>query len=211
MLDRRGLLIGAAALAAAPPALAAESASRRFRILRNGSDIGRHALDARLTEDGFSIGIDIDIRVRVLGITAYRYTLTNREVWKDGRLVSLESRTDDDGTRERATVTREGDRLAIDGTGYSGTAPLEAVTTSYYTTRFHDRRPWISTQSGKPLSVSIAARSDERFKVTGDLTTLLIYDDRGEWVGCEFDAGGEPARYELADGTGAIAALWAQA
>ncbi len=217
-MHRRDVLIGLGSAAAAgsfgAPALADAPARRVFRIRRAGDDIGRHILSARQTRTGFEIEIDIDIAVKVLGFTAYRYTLTNREVWEAGRLVQLDSEANDDGDRHRLSIRRGSDRLEIDGTGFSGTAPLEAATTSYYVPDFLDRRPWISTQSGKPLSVSVEpldASGKRPFKVTGELETRLVYDRRDEWVGSEFDAGGEPAAYEIVEETGRISPLWRSA
>ena len=215
-MDRRFFLSAAAAsaLTAFPGtgALADGGATRAFRILRGGDDIGRHELVGQMTGEGLRVDISIDIRVRFLGITAYRYTLENRELWSGGRLVRQDSTANEDGDRLTSSISRVGEVLEIDGTRYSGTAPLEAVTTSYFARPFVERRPWVSSQSGKPLEVDVVNRGGpRRWKVTGDLETALIYDETGEWVGCEFDAGGETARYELLDGTGQIAALWEQA
>jgi hypothetical protein len=212
-MNRRELLAGMAALGlagTAVPALA-DGGARAFRILRGGSDIGRHVLTARQVPEGVEIAIDIDIRVAILGITAYRYELTNREVWSGGRIVSVRTEVNDDGEKAFARIARAGEGLEIDGSSYSGPAPADAVTTSYYTRAFIQRRPWVSTQSGKPLEVAIdsSGGATPRYAVRGDLETNLIYDAAGEWIGCEFDASGEPGVYELTDASGGIAALWA--
>jgi len=210
-MDRRAFLAGAAGLALATPAIGAERASRSFRILRGGDEVGMHTLDAVLGPNGFEIAIDASIVVRVLGIAAYRYELQNREVWRGGRIVSVDSRVNDDGTDERAVVQAAGDQLSIDGSGYTGPAPLEAATTSYYAPGFLQRRPWISTQSGKLLSISISETGEPGWhKITGDLQSELGYVD-GEWVKCRFDAGGEPGIYEVVRQSGKIADLWAKA
>jgi hypothetical protein len=205
-----GLALGAS-LALPGGAIASEAARREFRILRGDSDIGRHVLSARLTPAGFEMAIDVDIRVKVLGITAYRYTLSNREVWKDGRIVSVTTEVDDDGDANFARIRRTDSGLEVDGSSYSGPVPGDAVTTSYYARPFIDRRPWISTQSGKPLTID-AVEADYRdfdaWRIRGDLETKLVYDQRGEWVGCVFDASGTEARYEVIDDTGAITELW---
>ena len=210
-MQRRAFMAGCGAAALLPaPALAAAKAGRTFRIMRDGSDIGSHTLTAVSGPNGFEVEITIRIAVKVLGITAYRYEMDNREVWKDGKIVSVSSTVNDDGTKERSVVSAGGDALVINGT-YSGTAPLEAVTTSYYATPFLERRPWISTQTGRPLKVSIAPEGRANwFQTSGDLTTKLGYAN-GEWTGCEFDAGGELAVYEIARQSGSIAELWAQA
>lgn len=212
-LRRRDLLLAAAALPLAAGSARAATASREFRILRSGSDIGRHRLDARHMPGGdFEVRIFIDIAVKLLGLTAYSYRLENVETWRQGRIVAVRSRVDDDGERHYASIAAGADGLLeIDGSGYSGTAPAEAVTTSYYAPAFLDRRPWISTQSGRALAVSVSPSGPRRWQVAGELTTELFYDAAGEWVGCAFDAGGEPARYEPSGGSGGIAALWAAA
>ena len=100
MLHRRVFMGGAAAALASPaltsPALGAERASREFRIIRDGDDIGSHRLDAVLGPNGFEVAITIRIAVKVLGITAYRYEMDNREVWKDSAIVSIDSKVNDD-------------------------------------------------------------------------------------------------------------------
>ena len=211
MLNRR-LFLGGATAALASPALAAQKASRTFRIIRDGDDIGSHTLDAVLGANGFEIAIDIRIAVKVLGITAYRYEMDNREVWQDGRIVSVNSTVNDDGTKDFARASRAGDGLVLEGSRFNGKAPGIAATTSYYTTEFLKRQPWISTQTGTPLEIGISPEGRDRWwQTAGELETKLGYDASGEWTGCEFDAGGELARYEVAGGSGSIGGLWAAA
>jgi len=209
-IDRRTLLAGGAALIASPGFAASGSASRVFSVWRDGSDIGRHRLEARLTPDGFQIDIDVDIAVKLFGFTAYRYTLTNREVWRGQRIVSVSSRANDDGDKGSVEIRRTDSALEIDASGYSGSEPLEAVTTSYYAPAFLERRPWISTQSGKPLEIEARRKSAGRWSVTGDVNVRLSYED-GEWVGSEFTTEGERITYQTLESTGDIAALWQQA
>ncbi|MEO0622844.1 MAG: DUF6134 family protein [Pseudomonadota bacterium] len=216
-MNRRSVLAGAVASVSLAPfsATHAETTAKRlFRILRDGDDIGRHSLTLTPRVDGLEVLIDIDIAVKVLGFTAYRYTLRNREIWQKGALVSLDSQTDDDGENERVSIRQVGGQLEVDGSGYTGIAPLSAVTTSYYAQDFIERRPWISTQSGQLLKVSTAVKNGgslKRVAVTGDLEKTIVYDSRGEWVSSEFDAGGELARYEVIEQSGQVAALWQSA
>jgi len=200
-----------AAVAAAPPAAAATSASRSFRILRSGSDIGTHTLDARLDGGMFEIGISITIAVKILGITVYRYELENRERWKAGKLISLDSRVNDDGAQEFARAFQEAGSLVIEGSGFTGTAPDGAATTSYFADAFLGRTPWISTQTGRPLDVRATDEGGGWWRISGDMEKRLRFDERGEWVSSEFDAGGTLARYETVAESGRIAELWRMA
>lgn len=223
LISRRAFLhtgTAAAAVLAAAPASAAEEARRRFRIIRDGSDIGEHLTIVRRAGDEVQVEVAVDIRVKLLGITAYRYEMESKEVWKAGRLVSLDSRTDDDGDKETARVRAEGDRLISEGT-WNGEAPGRSATTTYWAPEFRGRPTWISTQTGKPLGVTVARAGTEsipglsgsldctRWKAAGDLELELYYDARDEWMGNAFDAGGVRARFEAVDETGPLAPLWA--
>ena len=204
-----GLVLGAGTAGRARADGGSGEARRVFRILRAGRDIGRHSLTARRTADRFEIDIDIDIVVRVLGIAAYRYEMAVSERWAAGALVSLESRTNDDGDDDFARIRRAGGVLEIEGSAFEGTQPGDGVATTYYAQAFLDRRPWISSQTGKPVGIAPRpAGGPGAFAMGGDLGNVLIYDGAGEWTGCRFDAGGEEARYEVVEDTGPVAALW---
>lgn len=165
-----------------------------------------------LIRDGRDLRAEIDIRivVRVLGIAAYRYEMTNRETWRDGLLMRVDSAVNDDGRRKRVLAERDGNGvLSVNGNFYQGPAPQDAATTSYFTDAFLKRGTWISTDGGELYKVGIAplgeapvrTRAGEVFarsyraKAAPDFDVTLFYDERGEWAGCEFDAGGETARY----------------
>jgi hypothetical protein len=220
---RRAALAACAApaLLGAFPALSSTGPARRdFRILRDGDDIGSHVLTARREGARLTVEIDIAIAVQFLGITAYRYELRNREVWEDGRILTIDSTVNDDGEPGFCNVRREGDALRIEGSGYSGPAPADAATTSYWSADFLSRGVWISTQSGEPLSVSAADQGPEtiesgdgplacrRWAISGDMDLELWYDAAGDWTANAFDAGGEKGRYRLQSGGDSLNALW---
>ena len=203
-------LAGAGLIPLVPARLrAATRAERVFEVLRGGRDIGRHVVRLARDGDDLTVEIEIELLVRLLGIPAYRYEMTNREVWREGTLLSVDSETNNDGTRQYVQVRRESDGLAIDGSDYSGIAPLDAATTTYFARDFLERDPWIGTDGGSLLDISteflgqhsvetgIGPVICDRYRVTdGDgFTTDLFYDDRGEWLSCRFDAGGTEAVY----------------
>jgi Family of unknown function (DUF6134) len=221
MLSRRAALAGGLA-AAALPARAATSASRRFTILRGGSEIGRH--DIALTRDGdrLNLAVDVEIVVRILGIAAYRYEMTNREVWSGGLLQSVDCRVNDDGRRKTVRVTRSGGALQVASDFYTGPAPSDAATT---TPDFLKRKAWISTDSGEVYAMRIAGAGSGQVATPGgavearkwratngdDFDVTLSYDGRGEWASVAFDARGEPAVYRPQSLSDSFAALWSAA
>lgn len=223
--SRRAALAGGLAAVLTAPALAPArlladgTAERRFQVLRGRDDIGTKTVRVRGEGDSAEVEIEIALAVKILGITAYRYELSSREVWEDGRLVSLDSETNDDGDPYTARVRRRGDALVSDGT-WKGEIPGDAGTTTYWSKAFLSRPVWISTQSGQPLDVTVARDGEERipgpsgdllcerWQVTGDLPVTLFYDTRGEWMGNAFDASGTLARFRTVTETGRLGPLW---
>ena len=213
-----GALAGASALAPLA-AQARENASRTFRVVRDGSDIGEHRLSISRAGDEVRVSIDIELKVKILGITAYRYEMANREVWRAGKLISVNSTSNDDGDPAFCRVTRAGDELAVEGSVWSGTVPGDSVTTTYWSYDFLKSPLWISTADGDPLKVQVAKAGTgeipsaagpletEKWSVKGDMDIDLHYVNR-EWVSVRFDAGGEDALYKPLDATPQLMAVW---
>lgn len=218
MKSRRQLMaqiggLGALSVLGVPSILrASTSGARTFRIIRDGTDIGHHIVSLSRVGDEIQAAIEIEIKVKVFGITAYRYEMANRETWRAGRLVGLDSKVNDDGDAAFARAKADGDRLVVDGSKYQGAAPADAATTSYWSYDFLTRPVWLSTQTGALQAVTVTKSGagsvssasgqvkTEKWEVRGDFEVDLEYANR-EWAALAFDAGGEVASY-VTDGVG---------
>lgn len=219
LLDRRTMLTSAAATALAPlPVWAAEQATRSFRVFRDGSDIGVHRVSVSREGDTVRAQTQIEIAVKFLGITAYRYELAYTEVYRGGMLQSFDGTANDDGDRGYVKAVRNGGVLEIDGSSYSGQAPVASVPTSYWRKPALETTPWISAQSGELLPVRVTesaplphSPSGARVWRASDNAEYIVdiwYDTAGDWTGCSFDAGGELGIYRLESGSDSLTGLF---
>lgn len=87
--------------------------SLRFAVYRNGEPIGSHVLSFRHEGNKRVVATAIDFSVKVLGVTAYRYTHRGNEVWTGGTLQSLDARTDDNGKQYTVSARRQGGPLVV--------------------------------------------------------------------------------------------------
>lgn len=117
-MRRRHLLSAAAAgaaLLAAPPAFAGcrtlfpPTSEITYRVRREGETIGTHRVAFLRDGPDFLVRTDIDIAVKVLGFTAFRYRLKAEETWREGWLHALHSETNDDGERWKLRGERQGE------------------------------------------------------------------------------------------------------
>ena len=102
-----GLLLPAIALAAPGPV--------RFRVLREGREIGTHQVRLSGNAAKLSVPSEIALQVKLAGFTVFRLRHDIAEEWANDRLQRLTSRHDRNGTVTEARVVAEGNALVAQG------------------------------------------------------------------------------------------------
>lgn len=224
MPSRRDLLLGMAVLgggallprfglaATVPP-----SAEIPFTVYRNGdSPMGSHRLRFRREGERLIMEKEIAFEVTLAFITAYRYRHTNREVWEAGRLVSIETRTDDDGKAFWVRGAATADGFAVDSSSGPVLAPADIIPTSYWNVATLRATQLLDTQRGLLMDVRLDDRGQETIEAGGAAIqarhhTIQIltnkpgatdaieiwYDSHDSWVKLAFAAKGQDIAYVL--------------
>jgi len=197
----------AALLLSSVPAGAADL-DAAFDIFRKGDRIGYHAVKVEETDDGaVRVATRIEMQVKFGPIPVFRYEHVSNETWRDGRLESLSSTTDNNGKPESLNVRREGDVLLIDGTRFKGTGPGDAIPSSYWNKAIVSTSTLLDTQNGRLIEVTIANLGEtpspsgapaEQHRLTGSVDLNLWYDGP-RWVGADFVVRGQALSYRLID------------
>jgi hypothetical protein len=220
---RRTAILGVAAFGLAAGPAWSSAGTRRLALFRAGDEIGDKTVSVHRDGDAVEVETRIDIAVSLLGVRVYRYSLAARETWRGGALQRLRAETNDNGAAHFARADRVGGQLVVEGSVYAGPAPDDAATTSYWSPAFLERPVWVSTQDGRLLNVRVTnlGRTEfpaeggvtaTRWRIGGDLTDVfLYYDAAGEWVGTEFPARGETARFVATARGPALTPLWVEA
>ena len=189
-------LLPVTALAAAAPA----ETHLDFTVLKDGDPIGLHRIDLTRTADGETVSINTNILVRVAYVPVYRFEHAESEVWRNGRLVSLRSRTDDDGDKHTLQVTAAADHVEIDGDGAASRADPGIIPASLWNRDLVTRKVLINTLTGRQMAVSVADLGEDsirshgttirahHYRVSGELKRDLWYSPSGTLVQVEFKA-----------------------
>jgi len=178
-----------------------------FEAFRNGSSIGTHRLSFRT--DGERVTVDVSIRFKVdlAFVTLYRYEHDSQEVWDQGRLVGLATRTNDDGKRTEVRAQAADSVLKVSGSGGSFDLPMGSFPTTYWNRGVANQTLLLDSQDGvrtvvKPAppvreTISILGRQApaDRYSMTGELNIDLWYTPKGEWVGLRFASKGSEITY----------------
>lgn len=179
-----------------------------FKAFRDGDEIGFHKVTFAREGDRIIARTQIELSIYLAFVRVFHYTHDSTEVWEDGALASLESRTDDDGTDEAVRVMRNGTGLEIEGPAYQGVGAFGLLPTSYWFKDFVSQREVLNTQTGKIMPVTIRSEGAETLMLNGtaveteryfveELKLYLWYDARGQWVRSSFDARGTAIEYVI--------------
>lgn len=201
---------------------AATSATRSFKATRGASSVGAQQITLARSGDVVTIDLKTRLKVKILGITLYRYSLNSREVWEGGQVMRISGKTDDNGKADFVEAERVAGGLNVQGSGYSGIVTGKIATTSFFTTDLIERPVWVSTQNGKPKNVRVAKRgpaslrlpsgdvSCNHYFLGGDLNIPIdaYFDGRGDLVGYMFDAKGERAKIIAQSNSPDLRSIW---
>jgi hypothetical protein len=213
VIGRRTVLWAGAGIAARPAAAALPVPPENnlaFRLIRHGSDIGRHTLAFDRDSDGLTVHIAVDAKVSLLSIPIVHYAHQATEIWRGGALASLTGRTNKNGQQEWVQAQRTNEGLEVLGSKTARyIAPPQAIATSYWNKRMLDG-PMISLEDGVLLRPRVAERAvdsiplasgskipAEHYNLSGAFNVDVWYDESATWASLAFQvADGSEIRYE---------------
>lgn len=168
-------------LAAAQPA-----AEYRFRVLREGGQIGTHRVSFATAGGESTARTDVEIAVRLAGITVFRLTHRFSETWAGERLRLAVSRYDRNGRVSEMEARADGDAVLVRGPEGTLRLPAGASPLTWWNPgRFN--RPLFDNNTGKPLRVQWARAplpgGGVRWTATGDTESEGTYAADGTWLG----------------------------
>lgn len=202
-----------------PAGAAALPEDRLFDIYRRGSRIGSHAVRFRPLGTGtFEVETVVEIAVKVLLVTAYRFRQEGQERWEDGRLVASDVATDDNGKRTRVRVREAGgEGLRVEGEhGTYAVEPGTMTDLGFWNQAVTRQSRLVDGQHGELLSIRFAPPVEDSVAVGGRTVPAVRYesaanasaegtprrgktwyDREGRWVRTEFETRGELLVFQL--------------
>lgn len=170
-----------------------------FVVMRQGQQIGSHKLLFERDGGRLKVSTSIDIAVKLVGITAFRYSHRAQEVWDGAALVSLTSRTDDDGKAYAVQANRTTEGVVVQAQGAGRIVlPATIIPSSHWNMRQVDQTVLLNSQKGNEARTQVTKLGREAVKTSantvpathyrydGDIKMDQWFDDRGRWVKMSF-------------------------
>ena len=211
LTPRNARLICGVVAALCTSGAAAQTRVWDFQAFLDDARIGYHRFT--LTDQGGVRELKSETRfeVKILFITAYRYTHNAVERWRGDCLDSLQASTDDNGEKLMVDAVTAGDRLTVN-TGKSRADFAGCVMSfAYWNPQMLRQTLLLNAQTGaleparivdmgnETIAVRGAPVAAKRYRITGPKNPIdLWYSPSDEWLALESTlAGGRRLRYAL--------------
>lgn len=183
----------------------------RFRVYLDDKEIGYH--DFMLEELGNQQNLrsEASFEYRLMFMKVYGYEHENTEIWTDGCLTGIESKTDANGKPFQVSGSLEGNRFLLNGTAGEVELPSCNMSFAYWNPAFLQQERLINVQNGEVLDIEVSEPERVEIEVrgvlqpafryqlgAGEMKIELWYSENNEWLALETEArGGRRLRYQL--------------
>lgn len=187
------------------------TANRRFKVLYAGETIGSHMVTYSPATGETRITTEINLVIKALFFTMFAYSHRSEEIWRDGRLMSLNSKTVEGGETidVGGAATPLGFRVVSKGGLFI--APATTLTSnSLWTPVALEQTTVVDAQHGGVIGVTARKIGDEQIAIGGRpvratrysfitpyLAGSIWYDQENLWVRGDFERNGSKILYQL--------------
>jgi hypothetical protein len=150
-----------------------------FAVYRKGDQIGTHRLTFIEKGEKLEVHVDVELKVKVLFLTVYRYEHESTEVWNGDRLISFNSQTHQNGKDWQVSAHENADQLVVKTGEAQRELPEALYPTSYWNPEMMNQSVWFNTQYGSLIDVNVEPAGNDRVEALGRTVEASRYKVTG--------------------------------
>ena len=135
-----------------------------FDIFRNNNLIGKHIFSFKISEGKLLVDSEINFEIKKFGIVLYKYHVKGTEVYKDGKLIKFNSKTNQNGKDKYVNIILKDNEYIIDGSSYKGKAPTDFMIGTWWNHSIVKANTQISAVSGRIIKQKVTFLGKETIK-----------------------------------------------
>ena len=147
-----------------------------FDIYRNNKHIGTHIFSFKKSEGQLAVESEINFEIKKLGIVFYSYHVKGTEIYKAGRLIKFNSKTNQNGKHKYVNLKLEDGEYTIDGSSYKGKVPVDYVLGTWWNHGIVKAKAQISAVSGRIIKQKVTFLGKETIKFGDKSYNTLHYN-----------------------------------
>ncbi|WP_417794254.1 DUF6134 family protein [Terasakiella pusilla] len=159
-----------------------------FDVLRNGEKIGMHQIIFEKHGADLNVSIQTDVEVKIMFVAVYKFHHKSMETWKNGQLVGLYSKTNDDGTLHQLSLARQNNVLSGTSDGKEISITRDILPASLWHPKIINSLSLLNTLEGHEMKIAVhhigqeimttdkGTQPADYYKLTGELERELWFD-----------------------------------
>ena len=147
-----------------------------FDIYRNNTHIGKHIFTFKKKDDLLEVYSKINFQIKKFGIVFYTYYVEGTEVYKDGKMIKFNSKTNQNGKEKYVNLTLENEEYIIDGSSYKGKVPTDYLLGTWWNHAIVKSKAQISAVSGRIIEQKVTFLGKETIKFGGKTYDALHFN-----------------------------------
>ena len=136
-----------------------------FDIYRNKNHIGKHIFSFKRLDDQLAVESEINFQIKKFGIVLYKYHVKGTEIYKEGKLIKFNSKTNQNGKEKYVNLKLEDEDYIIDGSSYQGKTPIDFLLGTWWNHSIVKARAQISAVSGRIIEQKVTFLGREIIKI----------------------------------------------
>ena len=142
-----------------------------FTVYRDDVPIGYHSFNFRPQGEQLEVEIDVDLEVKLMFVTAFKFTHFASELWEGGRLVHMESESDDDGSPYKVNVRRQGDGMLVEVNGEKKLAPGNILPSNLWNRAILTEDKILHPVVGRVLPLQVTQLGQRDVEISGEVVS----------------------------------------
>jgi len=147
-----------------------------FDIYRNQNHIGKHVFSFKKLNGELAVESEINFQIKKLGIAFYSYHVKGTEIYKVGRLIKFNSKTNQNGKHKYVNLKLEDGKYTIDGSSYKGKVPEDYLLGTWWNHDIVKAKAQISAVSGRIIKQKVTFLGKETIKFGEKSYNALHYN-----------------------------------
>ena len=136
-----------------------------FDIYRNNKHIGKHIFSFEKSNDQLAVESEINFEIKKLGIILYKYYVKGKEIYKDGKLVTFNSKTNANGKSKYVNLKLSNNEYDIDGSSFKGKVTTDFLLGTWWNHSIVKSKAQISAVSGRIIHQKVTFLGKETLKI----------------------------------------------
>ena len=148
-----------------------------FDIYRNNKNIGTHVFFFEKSNNELHVKSEINFEIKKFGVVLYKYHVSGTEIYKDGKLIKFNSKTNQNGKEKYVNmILKNEDEFFIDGSSYKGKASTDYLLGTWWNHSIVEAKAQISAVSGRIIMQKVTFLGKEKININGDNYDTLHFN-----------------------------------